>query len=98
MNRYVSVEELLNGIFSDNPKDVMLYIANFPYTDMPLMNGDTLVLDHSKANEIERVIVRSDGSGWCFQKGSGDVEMKWLENKDGTKDIIYSHKEVRKIE
>lgn len=92
------MEELLNGIYSDNPKDVMLYIATFPYTDMPLMNGNTLVLDHSKANEIERVIVRSDSSGWCFQKGGGDVEMKWLENKDGTKDIIYSHKEVRKIE
>ena len=28
--QYIDKNELLNGIYSENPKDVMLYIANFP--------------------------------------------------------------------
>lgn len=28
--RLIDADALLDGIYSDNPKDVMLYIANFP--------------------------------------------------------------------
>lgn len=31
---YIEKNELLNGIYSDNPKDVMLYIARFPTADV----------------------------------------------------------------
>ena len=30
---YIEKNELLNGIYSDNPEDVMLYIARFPTAD-----------------------------------------------------------------
>lgn len=31
---YIDKNELLNGIYSDNPTDVMLYIARFPTADV----------------------------------------------------------------
>lgn len=31
---YIEKNELLSGIYSDNPKDVMLYIARFPTADV----------------------------------------------------------------
>lgn len=34
MKKYVNVDELLNGIYSDNPQDVMKYIAEFPEADV----------------------------------------------------------------
>lgn len=30
MSRLIDADALLDGIYSDNPKDVMLYIARFP--------------------------------------------------------------------
>ena len=32
--KYLDADYLLAGIYSDNPKDVMLYIANFPAADV----------------------------------------------------------------
>jgi hypothetical protein len=34
MSRYIDADRLLAGIYSDNPKDVMLYIATFPAADV----------------------------------------------------------------
>lgn len=31
---HIEKNELLNGIYSDNPEDVMLYIARFPTSDV----------------------------------------------------------------
>ena len=32
--RYIDADLLLNGVYSDNPKDVMKYIAEFPTADV----------------------------------------------------------------
>lgn len=32
--KYIDADRLLAGIYSDNPKDVMLYIATFPAADV----------------------------------------------------------------
>lgn len=32
--RYIDADELLNGIYSDNPQDLMKYIAEFPTSDV----------------------------------------------------------------
>ena len=32
--KYIDADQLLAGIYSDNPKDVMLYIATFPAADV----------------------------------------------------------------
>ena len=33
MSRYIDKETLLSGIYSDNPDDVMAYIAEYPTVD-----------------------------------------------------------------
>ena len=32
--QYINKDDLLNGIYSENPKDVMKYIAGFPIADV----------------------------------------------------------------
>lgn len=32
--QYIDKDDLLSGIYSENPKDVMSYIANFPTADV----------------------------------------------------------------
>lgn len=34
MSRYIDADELLIGIYSENPQDVMKYIAEFPPADV----------------------------------------------------------------
>lgn len=45
---YIDKNELLNGIYSDNPTDVMLYIARFPTADVPERNVGKWIYDGTK--------------------------------------------------
>lgn len=65
--RLIDADALLDGIYSDNPKDVMLYIAKFPTVEpeqrwIPCSDR----LPEAECGESESVLV-------CFENGTQDV-------------------------
>lgn len=74
MDKYIDREKLLAGIYSNNPKDVMLYIANFPAVNA----AEAFRCEHcSKSTEhpsgrwcklLQTVVQNSDYCSWGTKK------------------------------
>ena len=93
---YIDKNDLLNGIYSENPKDIMQYIAVFPTADVPERNLARWIPCSERLPEHgQKVLCCDDGRiyidergllGWRFRVTDYDAWMPLPEPWKGEED------------